>query len=60
MTQTIGLQRTDEGIRVSVSELPGDWSEGDTEAEAMKTIRDAISEDLAARDELMPRSDDQA
>jgi hypothetical protein len=31
------LHRTDEGISVSVPGLPGCWSEGDTEAEALTT-----------------------
>jgi predicted RNase H-like HicB family nuclease len=42
------LHRTDEGISVSVPGLPGCWSEGDTEEEALENIRDAIQEYLAA------------
>jgi predicted RNase H-like HicB family nuclease len=41
------LHRTDEGISVSVPGLPGCWSEGDTEEEALENIRDAIQEYLA-------------
>src|SRR5262245_20378558 len=44
----IVLHRTDEGISVSVPGLPGCWSEGDTEEEALENIRDAIQEYLAA------------
>jgi predicted RNase H-like HicB family nuclease len=42
------LHRTDEGISVSVPGLPGCWSEGDTEEEALQNIQDAIREYLAA------------
>jgi len=46
------FHRTEEGISVSVPGLPGCWSEGDTEAEALANIRDAIRECLAAVREL--------
>jgi predicted RNase H-like HicB family nuclease len=42
------LHRSDEGISVSVPGLPGCWSEGDTEEEALENIQDAIQEYLAA------------
>lgn len=42
------LHRTDEGISVSVPSLPGCWSEGDTEEEALENVQDAIQEYLAA------------
>jgi predicted RNase H-like HicB family nuclease len=48
MKYNILLHHTDEGISVSVPGLPGCWSEGDTEAEALSNIQDAISEYLAA------------
>lgn len=48
MKYTVIFHRTDEGISVSVPGLPGCWSEGDTEAEALENIRDAIREYLAA------------
>lgn len=48
MRYKVVLHRTDEGISVSVPGLPGCWSEGETEEEAMENIRDAISEYLAA------------
>jgi predicted RNase H-like HicB family nuclease len=44
----IAVHRTDEGISVSVPALPGCWSEGDTEEEALANIQDAIREYLAA------------
>jgi predicted RNase H-like HicB family nuclease len=52
MKYTVVLHRTDEGISVSVPGLPGCWSEGDSEEEALENIRDAIREYLDARAEL--------
>jgi predicted RNase H-like HicB family nuclease len=48
MKYRVLLHQTEEGISVSVPGLPGCWSEGDTEAEALENIRDAIQEYLAA------------
>lgn len=48
MRYKVLLHRTDEGISVSVPGLPGCWSEGDTEEEAIENIRDAIREYVAA------------
>ena len=48
MRHKVVLHRSDEGISVSVPALPGCWSEGNTEAEALENIRDAIAEYLAA------------
>ena len=48
MKYTVALYHTDEGISVSVPALPGCWSEGDAEEEALANIRDAIQEYLAA------------
>ena len=36
------LHRADEGISVSVPGLPGCWSEGDTDQEALDNMRDAM------------------
>jgi len=47
------LNRTDEGFSVSCPGLPGCWSQGQTEAEALANIRDAIDEYLSVRDELL-------
>lgn len=49
----VALRKTDEGFSVSVPGLPGCWSQGATEAEAIQNIQDAIQEYLAARDELL-------
>ena len=48
MKYKVALHRSDEGVSVSVPALPGCWSEGDTEEEALENIRDAIREYLAA------------
>ena len=53
MKYKIALQKSDEGYSVSVPGLPGCWSQGATEQEALENIRDAIHEYLAARDELL-------
>ena len=52
MKYKIALQKTDEGYSVSVPGLPGCWSQGETEAEAIANIQDAIREYLAVRDEM--------
>ena len=49
----VALHRSDEGISVSVPALPGCWSEGDTEEEALANIRDAIQEYLAALEDRL-------
>jgi predicted RNase H-like HicB family nuclease len=53
MRYKIALVRTEEGYSVSVPGLPGCWSQGETEAEALENIREAIREYLAARDDLL-------
>ncbi len=53
MKYRIALQQSDEGYSVSVPGLPGCWSQGATEQEAVENIRSAIREYLAARDDLL-------
>jgi len=53
MRYKIALLKSDEGYSVSVPGLPGCWSQGATEEEALKNIQDAIQEYLAIRDELL-------
>jgi predicted RNase H-like HicB family nuclease len=48
MIYKIAIHRTDEGVSVSVPALPGCWSEGATDEEALANIQDAIREYLAA------------
>lgn len=42
----IALYASDEGFAVNVPSLPGCWSQGATEAEALANISDAIREYL--------------
>lgn len=47
MKYKIALRRSEEGYSVSVPGLPGCWSQGSTEQEALANIKDAIKEYLA-------------
>ena len=53
MKYRIALRKSDEGFSVSVPGLPGCWSQGATEAEALDNIKDAIREYLSVRDEKL-------
>ncbi len=53
MKYKIALRKSEEGFSVSVPGLPGCWSQGSTEEEAIQNIRDAIQDYLLARDELL-------
>jgi predicted RNase H-like HicB family nuclease len=53
MLYKVVLHRTDDGISVSVPGLPGCWSEGDTEEEALANIQDAIQDYVAALEEQL-------
>jgi len=53
MRYKIALLKTDEGYSVSVPGLPGCWSQGTTEEEALESIQDAIQAYLATRDALV-------
>ena len=57
MKYRVALRKTDEGFSVSCPGLPGCWSQGATEEEAISNIRSAIEEYLAARDELLVEAD---
>ncbi len=57
MKYKIVLKKTDEGYSVSCPGLPGCWSQGDSEAEALENIKDAIQEYLAAIDESLKQAD---
>lgn len=46
MTYTVVIEKSEEGTAVSVPGLPGCHSQGDTEAEALANIAEAIREYL--------------
>ena len=53
MRYKIALRATEEGFSVSVPGLPGCWSQGATEEEALRNIQDAIIDYLAVVDDLL-------
>ncbi len=53
MKDKILLEKTEERYSVSCPGLPGCWSQGETEDEAVENIQDAIREYLAATDDLV-------
>ena len=57
MKYKIVLKKTEEGYSVHCPGLPGCWSQGDTENDAIENIRDAIQEYLAAINESIKDTD---
>ena len=57
MKYKIALYKSDEGYSVSCPGLPGCWSQGATEQEAIDNIQDAIKEYLAAVAEITQEAD---
>lgn len=53
MKYKIAIHESDEGYSVSVPGLPGCWSQGATEQEALDNVRDAIREYLQVVDERL-------
>jgi len=53
MIYKVALRRSEEGYSVSCPGLPGCWSQGQTEEEAVENIRDAIREYLEAVNETI-------
>ena len=58
MRYKIALYKSDEGYSVSVPGLPGCWSQGNTEKEAIANIKTAICEYLDVVDNLLDNSED--
>lgn len=52
MKYKVNLKKTDEGYAVWVPGLPGCWSQGNTEKEALENIKDAIHAYLETVEEL--------
>jgi predicted RNase H-like HicB family nuclease len=52
MIYKVNLEKTEEGYAVWVPGLPGCWSQGDTEEEALENIKDAIIDYLETVEEL--------
>ena len=57
MKYKIALKQSDEGYSVWAPGLPGCWSEGKTEAEAVENIKSAIEEYLAVVDDALDGAD---
>jgi len=53
MKYKVALIHSDEGVSASVPGLPGCWSQGATEAEALANVRDAIREYLEVVNDLI-------
>jgi predicted RNase H-like HicB family nuclease len=53
MRYRIALHQSEDGYSASVPGLPGCWSQGATEAEALENITDAIREYLAVIDDQL-------
>ena len=53
MRYRIALHPSEEGFAVSVPGLPGCWSQGNSEAEAIDNIKDAFREYLAVVEEQL-------
>ena len=53
MIYKVVLHESEEGFSVHCPGLPGCWSQGSTEQEAVENIRHAIQEYLAAVDDLV-------
>jgi predicted RNase H-like HicB family nuclease len=57
MKYKVALKHSEEGVSASVPGLPGCWSQGATEEEALENIQDAIREYLSVVDEQLQGAD---
>lgn len=55
MKYKVELIASEEGFAVGCPDLPGCWSQGATEEEALANIKSAIEDYLAVQDELRRR-----
>lgn len=57
MKYKVALNHTDEGVSASVPGLPGCWSQGIDEKQALENIKDAIREYLTVVNEQLEGAD---
>jgi predicted RNase H-like HicB family nuclease len=57
MKYKVSLKKNEEGYSVWVPGLPGCWSQGDTEKEALENIKDAIQSYLETVEDLSKDSE---
>ena len=57
MKYKVSLRKTEEGFSVSCPGLPGCWSQGDTEEEALNNVAEAIAEYLSVAHEMAGQDD---
>jgi predicted RNase H-like HicB family nuclease len=57
MIYKVVLNKSEEGYSVSCPGLPGCWSQGDTEEEALDNIRDAIEAYIETADDMVSGGD---
>jgi predicted RNase H-like HicB family nuclease len=57
MKYRVALHKSEEGYSVSVPGLPGCWSQGGTEKEALENIRDAVREYLSVVEDQLRGED---
>ena len=57
MKYKVVMNKSEEGYSVSCPGLPGCWSQGETEEEAIKNILSAIREYMAAIDDSIKGAD---
>ena len=57
MRYQVRLKKSEEGYAVFCPGLPGCWSQGETEEEALENIKDAISTYLETVDEINQDTD---
>ena len=53
MKYKVQLKKTEEGIAINCPGLPGCWSQGKTEKEALENIKDAIQTYLETVEEIV-------
>lgn len=58
MRYKVMLKKTEEGYAVWCPGLPGCWSQGDTEEDALQNIRDAIQAYLETVQQLQGETDE--